>query len=311
MTGSGPNDESPGGCCVAGGSGKPMEVTMERGSFQGYASGLERTMEKMHLDVGEAMVELQELCRLIALDRNFPAETITEIRQVYKRVQDQLGKIRGVRQLLEGKYRQYYHRDSQREREVAEFTFLAKSLYSKFESTLQEIETKRKIRDREETLAVHPERMPFAWFQAKKNQVMLLRNLRDLYELNYKTDLALEGAQRRQVVRNGTRSISLFIMSGEAALIDHLKSHMRLREYDIKERFAHDECRGALTHLREVSPLDVERVIRRFIGEIGFLRVKCLLLSIQSQKDLEKEIIGSIENILRVMKAGEFRVLSI
>jgi hypothetical protein len=100
-------------------------------------------------------------------------------------------------------------------------------------------------------------------------------------------------------------------MSGEAPLIDRLKSHMQLREYDIKERFAEDECRGALTHLREVSPFDVERVIRRFTGGIGFLRVKCLLLSIQSQKDLEKEIIGSIENVLRVMKVGEFRVLSI
>jgi len=297
---------------VAGGSGKPMgRWTMERGSLQGYTASLERTMETMHLDLGEAMVELQELCPLITLDRNIPVGIITDIRQTYKRVQEQLMKIRGVKQLLEGKYRQYYRRDSQREREIMEFTFLAKSLYSKFECTLQEIETKRKVRDKEEPFAVYPERMPFAWFQSKGNQNMLLRNLRDLYELNYKTQSGLEYVQRREVAQSGTRSISLFIMSGEAALIDHLKSHMQLREYDIKERFAEDECRGALTHLREVSPFDVERVIRRFTGGIGFLRVKCLLLSIQSQKDLEKEIIGSIENVLRVMKGGEFRVLSI
>jgi hypothetical protein len=85
---------------------------------------------------------------------------------------------------------------------------------------------------------------------------------------------------------------------------------MRLREYDIKERSAENECRGALTHLKEVSPLDVERVMRRFTGGIGFLKVRCLLLRIQSQKDLEKEIIGSIENILRVMELGEIRTLS-
>jgi hypothetical protein len=100
-------------------------------------------------------------------------------------------------------------------------------------------------------------------------------------------------------------------MLGEAALIDHLQSHMRLREYDIKERSAENECRGALTHLKEISLLDVESVIRRFTGSIGFSKVKCLHLSIQSQKDLEKEIIGSIENILRAMEAGEVRRLSI
>jgi hypothetical protein len=283
--------------------------TMERGSFQGYAASLERTMQTMHLDLGEAMYELQELCPLIAQERNVPAEIVTDIRQTYKRIQDQLTKIRGVKQLLEGKYRQYYHRDSQREREILEFAFLAKSLYSKFECALQEIETKGKLRDREEQFWGYPQRMPFSWFQSKGNQITLLRNLRDLCQLDYKTHLGLECEQRRE--RNGMRSISLFVMSGEAALIHHLQFHMRLREYDIKERSAENECRGALTHLKEISLLDVESVIRRFTGSIGFSKVKCLLLRIQSQKDLEKEIIGSIENVLRVTEAGSVRTLSI
>jgi len=283
---------------------------MERGSLQGYAASLERTMETMHLDLGEAMVELQELCPLITPGKNVSAEIITHIRQTYKRVQEQLMKIRGVKQLLEGKYRQYYRRDSQREREIMEFAFLAKSLYSKFEYTLQEIEAKRKLRDREEQLGPYRQRIPFQWFQSKGNQIMLLKNLRDLSDLDYKTRSDLEHEQKREVVRNGMRSISLFVLSGEAALIDHLASRMRLREYDIKERSAEDECRGALTHLKEVYPLDVERVIRRLSGGSGFLKVKSLLLRIQSQKDLEKEIIGSTENILRVMEVGEVRTLS-
>ena len=284
---------------------------MERGSLQGYAANLERTMETMHLELGEAMCELQELCLLITLERNVPVEIITDIRQTYKRIQDQLTKIRGVKQLQEGKYRQYYHRDSQREREITEFAFLAKSLYSKFESTLQEIEAKRKLRNREEQFGGYPQRTPVQWFQSKRNQITLLTNLRDLCELDYKNQLGLECEQRRKIIRNGMRSISLFVMSGEAGLIDHLQSHMRLREYDIKERSAQNECRGALTHLKEISLLDVERVIRRFTGSIGFSKVKCLLLRIQSQKDLEKEIIGSIENILRVTEVGEMRTLSV
>jgi len=284
---------------------------MERGSLQGYAASLERTMETMHLDLGEAITQFQELCPLINPQRHVPGEIITDIRQTYKRIQDQLTKIRGIKQILEGKYRQYYHPDSQREREIMEFAFLVKSLYSKFECTLQEMEAKRKLREREEQLGEYPQRIQGQWFQSKGNQIMLLRNLRDLCELDYKIRSGLECEQRREIIRNGMRSISLFVMLGEAALIDHLQSHMRLREeYDIKERSENDECRGALTHLKEVSPLDVERVMRRFTGSIGFLKVRCLLLRIQSQKDLEKEIIGSIGNILRVMELGEIRTLS-
>ena len=86
---------------------------------------------------------------------------------------------------------------------------------------------------------------------------------------------------------------------------------MRFREYDITERYKEDEFRGALTHLREISPSGVERVIRRFMDSSEFLKLKCLLLSIQSQKDLKKETVRSTENILQLMGEGEVRVLSI
>ena len=268
-------------------------------------------MENTHFDLREAMDQFQELCLMITPERNVPMEIITDIRQTYKQIQDQLTKIRGVKQLLEGKYRQYYRRDSQREREIMEFAFLAKSLYSKFEYTLQEIEAKRKLRDRGEHLEAYRQRMPFPWFQSKGNQIILLRNLRSLCELDYKTRSDLECEQRREVIRNGMRSISLFVLSGEVTLIDHLQSRMRLREYDIIERYTEDEFRGALTHLKEISLSEVERVIRRFTDSSEFPKMKCLLLRIQSQKDLEKEIIGSTENILRVMGMGEVRTLSI
>jgi hypothetical protein len=86
---------------------------------------------------------------------------------------------------------------------------------------------------------------------------------------------------------------------------------MRLREYDIKERLTREELRGALTHLREISLSEVEKVIRRFIESNEFLKLKCLLFPIQSQKDLEKEILDTPENILQRMRDGEMRTLSI
>jgi hypothetical protein len=86
---------------------------------------------------------------------------------------------------------------------------------------------------------------------------------------------------------------------------------MRLREYDITERYKEDELHGALTHLREISLSEVERVVRRFMDSGEFLKLKCLFLMIQSQKDLKKEIVGSTENILHGMGAGEVKTLSI
>jgi hypothetical protein len=236
---------------------------------------------------------------------------VTDIRQSYKEIQDQLTKIRGIHQLLQGKYSQYYRRDPLRDREIIELAFLAKSLYSKFEFTLQEIEAKRRLRGRGGLFEADGQHIPLSWFQFKENQMVLLRNLRSLYELDYKTRSDLECVQRRLVVRNGHRSISLFILSGEVPLMDHFQSQMRLREHDIKERFTKDQLRGALTHLREISPSEVEKVIRRFTDNSDFSKLKCLLLTIQSQKDLQKEILRSAENILHGLIDGEVRTLSI
>ena len=284
---------------------------MERGSFQGIAAGLERIMENTRFDLREAMDQFQGLCLMITAERNVPIDIITETRQTYKKIQDQLTKISVARQLLEGKYRQYYRRDYQREREIMETAFLAKSLYSKFEYTLQEIEAKRKLKGMEEYFEAHRQQIPFPWFQSKENQIILLRNLHSLNELDYKTKFKLGFERRREEIQIGMRSISLFALLGEITLIDTLQSRMRFREYDITERYKEDEFRGALTHLREISPSGVERVIRRFMDSSEFLKLKCLLLSIQSQKDLKKETVRSTENILQLMGEGEVRVLSI
>jgi len=283
---------------------------VERGSFRGIAAGLERIVENTHLDLRETMDQFQELCLIITPERDVPVDIITDVRQTYKKIQDQLTKINGAKQLLEGKYKQYYHRDPQRERQIMESAFLAKSIHSKFEYTLQEIEAKKKLRDKGEYLEPCRQHIAFPWFQSKGNQIILEKNLRTLCALDYKTLSGLEYEQKREIIRNGMRSISLFALSGEVTLIDVLQSRMRFREYDIVERYGKEEFRGALTHLKDVSPTDIERVIRRFMDSSEFSKVKCLLLRIRSQKDLEKEIIASTDNVLQVMGMGEIRTLS-
>ncbi len=283
---------------------------MERGSFQGVAAGLERIMENTCLDLREAMDQFQGLCLMVTPERNVPTEIITDIRQTYKQIQAQLTKISGARQLLEGKYRQYYHRDSKREREISGIAFLAKSLYLTFEYTMQEIEARDKLR-REEYIEASRQQILFPWFQSKDNQIILLRYLHNLNQLDYNTKFELGFERRREVTQTGERSISLFALLGEITLINTLQSRMRFREYDIAERYKEDEFRGALTHLKEISPAEVQKVIRRFADPSEFLKLRCLLLRVQSQKDLRKETVRSTENVLHMMGEGEVRILSI
>jgi hypothetical protein len=256
------------------------------------------------------MEQFQELRLMTSPERNVPVDIITETRQTYKKIQDHLTRISGARQLLEGKYRQYHRRDYQREKEIMEIAFLAKNLYLTFEYTLQEIQAKSKLK-REEYLEAHGQQIPFPWFQSKENQIILLRNLQSLNELDYRTKFELGFERRREIIQNGMRSISLFVLLGEITLIDTLQSRMRFREYDITERYKEDELRGVLTHLKEISPSEVQKVIKRFASTSEFLKMKCLLLRIQSQKDLKKETVRSAENVLHTMGEGEVRILSI
>jgi hypothetical protein len=280
---------------------------VEQGNFQEFAAGLERIMENTRSDLREAMDQFQELCLTTTAEKNVSIDVITQTRQTYKKIQDQLRTISRTRQLLEGKYKQYYQRNYQREKEIMQIAFLAKNLYLTFEET----EAKRKRQGMEEHSKENGQQTPFPWFQSKANQIILLRNLRNLEELDYKTKFELGFERRREVIQNAIRSIFLFALSGEAKLIDILQSRMRFREYDITERYKEDEFRGALTHLREVSPSQAQKVIRRIVGTSDFLKLKCLLLRIQSQDDLKKATVRSAEDILRLMDEGEVRVLSV
>ncbi|MGA2515033.1 MAG: hypothetical protein ABSG44_00620 [Thermodesulfobacteriota bacterium] len=280
---------------------------MQQGSFQAIAAGLEQIMENARLDLRAAMDQFEELCLRITAERNVPIDIFTETRQAYKKIQDQLTKISGARQLLEGKYKHYYRRNYQLEKEIMQIAFLAKSLYLTFEET----DAKRKRKGVQEYSEAHGQQIVFPWFQSKENQIVLLRNLHNLDELDYKTKFKLGFERRQEVIQNVLRSVFLFALLGEPKLIDILQSRMRFREYDITERYKEDEFRGALTHLKEVSPSEVQKVLRRIVGTSEFLKLKCLLLKIQSQDDLKKAIVRTAGDILRSMDEGEVRLLSI
>ena len=76
------------------------------------------------------------------------------IRQAYKEIQARLTEIKATQQLLQMKYRQFYHRDPLRDKKITEYQFISKNAYSRFEFTLKEIEAKQKM-ERERLARMH------------------------------------------------------------------------------------------------------------------------------------------------------------
>jgi hypothetical protein len=278
---------------------------------QGYATGLEQILKSYQFALKDSVAHLQEICHLVTPERNLPHDIIVDIRKTYREIQDQLTKIKGIQQLLKGKYRQYYRRNPQRDREIMEFGFSAKNDYLKFEYTLKEIEAKRKLREQEKRIREYGQMGAIRWFRSEENQGILLRNLQRLNDLDYKISDGLWPEERRRVVWNCPRSLSLFILSGKVDVMDDLEGRIRLREYDITERYGPDEFHGALAHLKEISAAGVESIIRRLIQSEKISIPKGLLFSIQSSKDLQKEVLGSTRRILKGLAAGNVKTLSI
>jgi hypothetical protein len=121
---------------------------MEKERVQAHVAGLEQIIRNAHFDLTEMMLEFEEICRRITPHRIVPPTITARVRKTYREIQDQLTKIREVDQLLKSRYRQYYHRDSRRNKEITESVFLAKNLYLKFESTLQQIQAYKKLKDK-------------------------------------------------------------------------------------------------------------------------------------------------------------------
>lgn len=282
---------------------------MEKDRLQGYVSGLEQILRSTHLWLKETIVHFQEICQRVTPERNVPAEMISEIRSQYKEIQDQLTKIKGIRQLLEGKYRIYYHRNPMRDREIMEFEFLAKNAYVKFEYTLTGMEAGRRVQEQEK----RPEKVVrmVPWFRGQENQATFLRNLLNLSALAYRIPSGPKVEERRQVIPSRQRSFSLFVLAGEGNSLDDIESGIRLREYDVTERYSRDEFRGALAHLRGISVAEVVRVVRRLTQRGEDHKLKCLLLPVQSPSDLRKDVLSSTERILQRMAAGDVKALSI
>jgi len=120
---------------------------MERDQIQAqrYTLSLVKTIEGHYHYLKTAVKDFQEKCLRVTPGRSVPPDIINQIRESYKGIRDRLVEVKSIQQLLQTKYRQYYHRDPIRDKEIVEFEFVSKNTYSKFEFTLKEIEAKKKM----------------------------------------------------------------------------------------------------------------------------------------------------------------------
>ncbi len=273
-----------------------------------YVESLERTIQSNHQFLKEAVEDFREMCTKVTPERSVPHGIILDIREAYKEIQGRLKEVTAIQQLLQTKYRRYYRPDPLLDKAFTEFGFIAKNAFSRFEYTLMQMEAQRRLGQKERLSEVSPVTEPFQWFRSKENRIAFLRNLRVLHELDYESTPESVGKERR-AIQSGLRSLSLFVFIGESELIDHLQSLVRLREHDIIERFGREELRGVLAHLREIDPLDVERLFQNFMDREGLSKVKCLLFHVRSQKDLGADLLNLMKTNLQQMEEGHIKTL--
>ncbi len=282
---------------------------MEDNRARSYVRSLERTIENDHHYLKGAVEDLQEMCRMVTPERSVPSGVIVDVRELYKEIQSRLTEIKAIQQLLRGKYRHYARRDPLQDKELLELGFIVKTTYSKFENNLKVIVEKQKGKEREQALRTLQKGKILQWFRSRENQIMLLRNIRVLKELDYTPVPGQDTDERRSL--EGVRGLTLFLIQGDAPSLDSLQSQLRLREHDLLERYHEKELRGVLAHLREIDSSEIESLIHGLLGSRGFANLKSLFLSVQPHPDLNFERMDLIEKILEEMKEGEVRTLSI
>src|SRR4030043_271956 len=280
---------------------------MEQDRIQRYVKSLERTIQNNHHYLKESVEDFQEMCRMVRPEKHGPAGIAIDIREMYKEIRNRLTEIKAIEQLLQGKYRQYYHRDAMRNKEIMEFGFIVKNCYSKFEYTMVQIEAMKRLREHP-TQADRPSE-PLQWFRSKENQVAFIKNLNPLMELDYDLPPEEIGKERRDLA--GSRTFTLFLFSGDSLSLDQLQSQIQFREHDTIERYRPEEIRGVLAHLRKVDPVEVEKKFQQIMESKGLVKLKCLLLPIHSSKDLKRDLLKLIKTTLQEMSEGKLKILSI
>jgi hypothetical protein len=292
---------------------------MEQDRVKKYAQSLEKNLQSTHHYIKKTLEDFQEKCLLVSPEKNVPRDIIVDIRETYKEIRERLTETKALQQLLKGKYRQYVQSNPQRDKELSELGFLAKTCYSKFEYTLMQIQAKGRAKERarlkeKERSSVEAPLESLEWFQLKENQDMFLQELKGLEASEEEPAGEVGKGERREGMESLSvvgPSVTLFVVRGDASSLDELQVQIQLRERDLIERYSQEELRGVLVHLREVDPSEIEHILQRFLRSVQLSNLKCLVVRVPSQKGLTQNLLSEIERNMEEIKGGEMRTLSV
>jgi len=290
---------------------------MEKDRAQKRAESLEKTLLNHSLYLKKAIDEFHKKCLNVFPQKNITIDVVIDIRERYKEIRNRITEVKAAQQLVKEKYRPYARKDPEREKELIELESMAETCYSKFEYTLMQLRDEEIIWEggRTEEGEAPGGAGPSAslqWFRSKENREIFLRNLQVLRDLD--REKSSGAGDRREIAQSRSvngQSFTLFVFMGDTYSLDELQSQIHLRERDIIERYSKEELRGVLIHLREVDPSEMESILQRFMKSGRFSQLKCLLLRIQSQGDVGREVMDLIGKNLEEMREGEVKTLSI
>jgi hypothetical protein len=290
---------------MSGSEDQEKEIRIKR-----YVESLERVIQKNYMYLKSIAGDFQEKCRLANTTADAPPSLFTEIPDIYREMRTRLKETQTVQSLLRARYSSYATKDPERDKEMRELDLNAGIYFSRFLHVLRQGPGEKESVGKEKLLGSEKEAPHFHWFRNQENLVKLLRNVRILDELDYEMVPAWV-KEKRQVTKGKPRSLTLFILKGNGQAIAEVQSRMHLREHDIVERYDQDELRGILTHLREIQLFEVERIFDRLKELRGYSELKCLLIPIRGQRDLEVDLADLVEKTVREMAPGELRTLAI
>jgi hypothetical protein len=269
---------------------------------------LELVIQKNYRYLKSIIEDFQNKCRLAASAPGGPTGVFTEIPDIYQEIHKRLKETQAVQSLLKTRYPQYVRSEPERDKELRELDLNAGTYFSKFLQTVKQPLGEKEGVGEEKLLGL--EEVPhLRWFRNQENLIKFIRNVRILDELDYEVAPSWV-RERREVTKDKPRSLTLFIFKGSVRSITNLQSHMHLREHDVVERYGEDELRGILTHLREIRPLEVERIFDRLKQVEGYSELKCLLVPIHGEKDLKVDVAVLVEKTINEMAPGELKTLS-
>ena len=290
---------------------------MEKDRAQKRAESLEKTIQNHTLYLKKAVEEFQKKCLSIIPQKSISLDRVIDIREGYKEIQNRFTEVKATQQLVKEKYRSFARKDPVREKELNALESEAETCYSKFEYTLIQLRDEEIIGDGEGTEG--EEGAPgmaqgdsFQWFRSRENQEIFVRNLQTLRDLD--REKSTGAGDRREIAQSRSadgQSFTLFIFTGDPHSLDELQTQIHLRERDIIERYSKEELRGVLIHLKEVDPSEMESILQRFMKSGRFSHLKCLLLRIQSQTDVGREVMDLISRKVQEMAEGDVVTLFI